>query len=66
MICTQRDMLFEDYRNLVERLSETVIVLKPGQRTAAFDVLYKESEKIRCQCEQARRALDSHRRDHGC
>ena len=66
MICNKRDVLFENYRQLVERLSESVIGLKAGQRTAAFEALYQESEQIRRECEQARSAVDAHRREHGC
>jgi hypothetical protein len=66
MICNQRDTLFENYRQLVERLSESVIGLKTGQRTAAFEALYQESEQIRRECEKARCAVDAHRREHGC
>lgn len=66
MICNKRDLLFENYRHLVERLSETVITLKTGQRTAAFDAMYGESEEIRRECEKARQAVESHRREHGC
>ena len=44
MICIKRDTLFENYRHFVERLSESVIRLNTGQRTATFDKLYKESE----------------------
>ena len=66
MICNKRDTLFENYRHLVERLSESVIALKTGQRTAAFDVMYGESEEIRRECEKTREELESHRREHGC
>jgi hypothetical protein len=66
MICNKRDALFENYRQLVERLSESVIGLKAGQRTAAFEALYQESEQIRRECEQARSAVESHRKEHGC
>jgi hypothetical protein len=66
MICNKRDVLSENYRRLVERLSESVIGLKTGLRTAAFDALYFESEEVRHQCDEARRALESHRVDHGC
>jgi len=43
MIFNKRDALFENYRQLVEGLSEAVIGLKAGPRTAAFEALYKES-----------------------
>jgi hypothetical protein len=66
MICTKRDALSDNYRRLVERLSEAVMGLKTGQRTAAFDKLYGESEEIRTECEKARQALESHRLEHGC
>jgi hypothetical protein len=42
------------------------MALKTGQRTAAFEKLYGESEEIRRECERARAALESHRREHGC
>jgi len=54
MIFNKRDALFENYRQLVERLSEAAIGLKAGQRTAAFEALYKESEQIRSECEKGR------------
>jgi hypothetical protein len=60
MVCPKRDILFEDYRQLVERLSETVMGLKAGQRTAAFNGLYQESEQIRRECEKVRAALAVH------
>lgn len=66
MICNKRDALFENYRQLVERFSESVIGLRSGQRTAAFDALYQESEQIRRKCEDARSEVDAHRSEHGC
>jgi hypothetical protein len=66
MICNKRDALFENYRQLVERLSESVIGLRVGQRTAAFEALYQESEQIRRECENARCELETHRHEHGC
>ena len=66
MICNKRDVLFENYRQLVERLSEAVTGLKAGQRTAAFEALYQESEQIRSECEKARCEMEAHRHEHGC
>jgi hypothetical protein len=50
----------------VERLSESVIALKTGQRTVAFEALYGESEEIRQACDKARMALEALRAEHGC
>ena len=66
MICNKRDTLFESYRNLVERFSGSVLGLKSGQRTAAFNTIFQETEEIRRACDAARQALDAHRLEHGC
>lgn len=62
MICNKRDALFENYRQLVERLSESVIGLRSGQHSAAFDAMYQGTEDIRDKCDAARRALEDRAR----
>jgi predicted secreted protein len=66
MLCRERDTLFENYRHLVERLSEVVMELRAGRGTAEFNEVYRISEAVRAACDDARLELEQHRAEHGC
>ena len=66
MLCPERDSLMEKYRNGVVALGTAVMMLKSGKGTTEFDRLYRDSEDCRVACDKARRALETHRQEHGC
>lgn len=66
MKCNKRDVLFEEYRNGVAQYSESVMALRAGSGAREFEELFRSSEQIRIACECARRALERHRKEHGC
>ena len=63
--CTERERLSEQYRSRVERFRDAVVALK-ALRGAAFDRVYQCCEFRRVGVEEARVALEKHRRDHQC
>jgi len=66
VLCHKRDVLFEDYRHSVDRLSEAVMALTSGRQRPEFDALYRDCEKARVACTEAHQLLDKHRHEHGC
>jgi hypothetical protein len=65
MICPERERLAHEYRVAVDAFRESVYALK-DLRELEFDQAYKTTE-LRCVVlDNARKALDHHRAEHGC
>ena len=56
----------ERYRTAVQALGTAVMILKSGKGTSEFDRLFRDTEDCRTACDKARRALETHREEHGC
>ncbi len=65
MFCAQRDRLMASYRDSVREFVESVERLKAAER-GDFVRGYSDSEIARCNCEQARVALEEHVAEHCC
>ena len=53
----------EHYRDAVFQMMNAV---RPETDSAAFRILHATAEKARLETENARRALEMHRHEHGC
>jgi hypothetical protein len=65
MICRERKNLADKYRDSVDKFRDAVAALS-NVKDAGFDRAYSESELLRMEVEQAKNALEWHRRAHRC
>lgn len=65
MVCPERERLLEQYRVAVDHYATAVQALRQleGER---FLARYWEVDEARERCDRMRRAIDEHRRQHGC
>lgn len=65
MFCPERERLARDYRVAIDAFRDSVHALK-HLRGLEFDRAYKTTKLRRAELENANKALDHHRIDHGC
>jgi hypothetical protein len=65
VVCPERERLALEYRIAVDAFRDSVYALK-DLRGLEFDRAYKTTELRRAVLENARKALDHHRTEHGC
>lgn len=66
MLCPERARLLMEYRTRVDRFREAVAAIQIIERADDFHEAYDASEKLRLDADEARVALEEHRKQHHC
>ena len=66
MLCPERARLFTEYRRRVNNFRDAVAAIQTVKRAADFQQADATSEKLRLEAEEAREALEQHRKQHHC
>ena len=66
MLCLERARLLKEYSTLVNSFRKAVAAIQDSIEAADFDEAYAASEKLRLAADEAREALENHRRQHHC